>query len=136
MPCSSMWILPSQLVALVTTGKTPSYNPRRRSSYSLQRTAMRWTRLIFVLIAALVATAQSNPPSSGPPGTATATQAPDQLIEQNQQLELQQLTDKLQRLEREVQELKGQIGAVQQSQKAGAECVTPAPEIQVTEETP
>src|SRR5215472_2537165 len=27
MPCSSMWILPSQLVAFVTTGKTPSYNP-------------------------------------------------------------------------------------------------------------
>lgn len=111
---------------------------------------MRWTRLAFVLISALVAAAQSNPQSSGPPGTATPTQAPDKLIEQNQQLmkqnleiagqnhqlELQQLTDKLQRLEREVQELKGQIGAVQQSQKAGAECVTPAPEIQVTEETP
>ena len=112
---------------------------------------MRWTRLTFVLIAALVnAAAQSNPQSSSPPGTAASTQALDQLREQNQQLmkqnlemarqnqqlELQQLIDKLQRLEQEVQELKGQIGAVQQSQKAGAEYVTPAPEVQVTAETP
>ncbi|HXZ80882.1 MAG TPA: DcaP family trimeric outer membrane transporter [Terriglobales bacterium] len=50
--------------------------------------------------------------------------------------DLQQLVDKLQRLEQEMQEIKGQIRAVQQTQKANAEIVTQAMQIQVTQDTP
>jgi hypothetical protein len=50
-------------------------------------------------------------------------------------VDVQQLTDKLQRLEQEMQELKGQISAVQQSQKA-ADGVTAASQVQISEETP
>jgi len=59
-------------------------------------------------------------------GQSTATQTPD----------LQQLVDKLQRLEQEMQELKGQISAVQQNQKISADAVTAAPQIQVSQDTP
>jgi len=49
--------------------------------------------------------------------------------------DVQQLSEKLQRLEREMEELRGQLSAMQQSQKAAPE-VSAAPQVQVSEDTP
>jgi hypothetical protein len=50
--------------------------------------------------------------------------------------DLQQLQDKFQRLEQEMQQLKGQIDAVQQSQKAALNSTQAPTPVQVTEDTP
>jgi len=50
--------------------------------------------------------------------------------------DLQQLQDKFQRLEQEMQQLKGQIDPVQQSQKATPNSVRAPVPVQVTEDTP
>lgn len=53
-----------------------------------------------------------------------------------QNLDPQQLMEKIQRLEKEMEDLKGQISAMQQTHKANADTVTPAAQIQVTQDTP
>jgi DcaP outer membrane protein len=50
--------------------------------------------------------------------------------------DLERLQNKLQQLEQEMQDLKGQIGAVQQSQKAAVSAPAVAAQVQVTEDTP
>lgn len=54
----------------------------------------------------------------------------------SQNVDLQQLNDKLLKLEQEMQEIKAQISFAQQAQKARADTVMAAPQIQVSEDTP
>jgi hypothetical protein len=53
-----------------------------------------------------------------------------------QTIDVQQMTDKLQRLEQEVEELKGQLTAVQRAQKANAEPVASASQAEGSERAP
>ena len=59
-------------------------------------------------------------------GQVTSTPSSDQ----------QSLVDEVRGLKKELQELKAQISAMQQAQKASVETVSPAPQIQVTQDTP
>src|SRR5215831_7072227 len=52
-----------------------------------------------------------------------------------QTADVQQLSEKLQRLEREMEELKGQLSAVQQSDKDKTGVIA-APQVQVSQDTP